>query len=241
MNSPCRKVHVGKSSQKLTATLCISASLVAALLLLTSTSVSRARAYGGAARQTATARPSRPDDDRAAARIIPVKVLLKWHGYVGPGGGGGGCDVPLGICFTRAFAVANSALTREEIAAGYGIALLQVKGNRLYMAFNREAALRDGTIRVSQDETLAPDVSKSLGYERITLKAGVYKVNGAVRPFGETWMNIMKGSETPKMPSNMVTCYTYQNTTGYGSGCGVACDDGTNYPMSCTADIFRGK
>ncbi|MDQ3743875.1 MAG: hypothetical protein M3444_05800 [Acidobacteriota bacterium] len=221
------------------ATLCISASLAAASLLLTSTSVSRARARGGAARQTVTARPSKPEDDRAAARIIPVKVLFKWHGYIGPGGGGGGCDAPLGICFTRAFALARSALTREEIAAGYGIALLQVKRNRLYLAFNREAALRDGTIRVSQDETLAPEVSMSLGYERITLKAGVYKVNAAVRPFGEMWVNIVKGSETPNPPSNSVTCYLYQHTTGYGSGCGVACDDGTNYPMSCSADIFR--
>lgn len=241
MNSPHHKDSTPKWSWALKATLSLSASLAVASMVLTSSGFSHTHAQRRSERPGGAFTTPEPNAARPFGTILPVKVLFKWHGYVGPGGGGGGCEVPLGICLIIGFSPASAALTREEIAGGYGIALLQVKGDRLYMAFNREAALPDGTIRITKNVSLGPDVSRGLGYERITLKAGAYKVNKAVRPFGETWVNIEKSNEQPKEPSGYVTCYTYQNTTGYGSGCGVACTDGTNYPMSCTADIFRSR
>ncbi|HEX6184195.1 MAG TPA: hypothetical protein VFZ44_09985 [Pyrinomonadaceae bacterium] len=234
MNSSYYKESGGKWSRKSKAAFCLLALSAAVLLLLTSTTLTHVQAQRRSGRPGATTRPV----ERAEA-VRPIKILFKWHGMIGPGGGGGGCDTPLGICFVIGLSNANSPLRRAEIAEGYGIALTRVKGNRLYMVFNREAALRDGTIRVSRDVTLAPEVSRSLGYERITIKAGTYKVNPAVRPFGETWMNIVKDGPHTNGPQNSTTCYLYEHTTGYGSGCGVACDDGTNYPMSCSADIFK--
>ena len=170
--------------------------------------------------------------------IVPITILFKWSGLIGPGGARGGCNTPLGICITRGIKLADGALSKEEISEGVGIALAKVKGDRLDLVFTREAALRDGTIRLTQDYKLEADVAHRLGYESITLISGTYKVDMSTRPFGETSIRIRKG-EVSTTGTAKVTCYMYQNTTGFGSGCGVACDDGTNYPMSCTADIFQ--
>jgi hypothetical protein len=230
----------GRWPWNLKAMLCLLVILAFTSLLLTSANFFHVQAQRRAEGTSTMAAPSRANIERTQA-ILPIKILFKWSGIIGPGGGGGGCNTPLGICITRGFSVANSPLRREEIAEGYGIALSRVTENRLYLVFNREAALRDGTIRISRDMPLEPEVSRGLGYERITLKAGTYKVDMSVKPFGEAWMNIEKSSPRPVTPSSVVTCYTYQNTTGYGSGCGVACDDKTNYPMSCSADIFKAS
>jgi hypothetical protein len=187
-----------------------------------------------------------PDGPRPAGRTtgmtptgpaVNVKLLFKWGGILTPGGGGG-CNTPLGICITRGFALDTAPLTKVEIKEGFGTATFQVEGEQLHMVFHREAALPDGTIHINRDKYLEPDLSAALGYGRIMLKAGVYRVDMSKERFGETFVDVVKEGGTSPTAIHVVTCYRYAHTTGNCKGCGVSCDDGNNYPMNCSADIF---
>jgi len=179
----------------------------------------------------------------AGGPSVNIKILFMWSGMIGPGGGGG-CNVPLGICITRGFTIAAGEMSPAEVADGFGTAAFQVEGDRLRMTFHREAALRDGTIRIERDKQLEPEVSAALGYARITLKAGAYRVDKSRTRFGEALVEIIKmksepGTSSTPVAIKVVTCQRYSETTGPCKGCGVSCDDGNNYPMSCGADIFN--
>lgn len=134
---------------------------------------------------TAQAGPGVPTE---SARKIKIKLKFKHHGS------GQHCDTPLGICLIINFRLATEPLTAEEVADGYGTADLVVEGDHLRMVFDQEAALPDGTIRVDYDKALDSDVSRSLGYEDIELKTGVYWVDWSRERYGEILVPIEKGS-----------------------------------------------
>jgi hypothetical protein len=132
----------------------------------------------------AQARPTGPAE---ATQKLKIKLKFKHHGS------GMHCDTPLGICLVINFRLATEPLTEEEVADGYGTADFVVEGDSLRMVFDREAALPDGTIRIDYDKALDPEVSRSFGYESITLKTGVYWVDWSRERYGELVVPIVKG------------------------------------------------
>ncbi|HET8796496.1 MAG TPA: hypothetical protein VFO89_02340, partial [Thermoanaerobaculia bacterium] len=152
-----------------------------------------------------------------------------------------GCNDPLGLCLIipLRWTSPSESLTPEEVADGFGFGTMEVVDGKLYLTPHRPAALPDGTLPIDEDKRLEPDLALALGYKSITIKRGVYRMNMAYGEFGRAVMDIDVTPLDPPAPT-AVPCSLYSHTTGFCKGCGVACNDGTNYPMNCAADIFTG-
>lgn len=190
-------------------------------------------AMSAASGQRPRSSSTKPSTSKASTRVT-VGLKFMHHGT------GTSCNTPLGLCLTIPFRLFNppEKLSSRELAEGFGTADFEVAGDRLRMIFHRPAALPDGTVKLEKDKVLERPIAHALGYERIVLKKGSYKVDLSKKRFGETLIGIEKGPPTSPQNIQVVTCYRYAQTTGLCKGCGVACDDGTNYPMDCGADLF---
>ncbi len=97
------------------------------------------------------------------------------------------CTKPFGICIIIPLSV-TCDVTPKEYEEGFGIACADVVERKLHLVFMRRAALDDGTIPIPDYWDLGEEVAKALGYKKIIVKPGTYKVNFSNYPqFGEAF------------------------------------------------------
>ncbi len=172
--------------------------------------------------------------------MVAARPIITFKHHTTTPTGPGPCEQPLGICIRIPIGRASGALTEADLAAGRGSPEFRVEDGKLLIAFDREAALPDGTIAIEFEKALESDLAADLGFDRIVMKPGVYPVDKSRLQFGETAVEIITGNPVALQQQESVPCHLYSQTTGPCKGCGVACEDGTNYPMNCGADIFKG-
>lgn len=115
---------------------------------------------------------------------VPIKIKFKYHS-VPPTKDG--CTQPLGLCIIIVIKVTDK-VTPEEYKEGFGIARADVIDGKFHLVYERRAALDDGTVPIQDYWDLGEEVSKALGYKKIVVKPGIYKVDFSKYPeFGETF------------------------------------------------------
>lgn len=117
---------------------------------------------------------------------FPIKIKFKHHS-VPPTKGG--CNQPLWLCILIPIKVTDK-VTPEEYKEGFGIARADIVEGKFHLVYERRAALDDGTVPIQDNWDLGEEVAKVLGYKKIIVKAGTYKVDFSKYPeFGETYFD----------------------------------------------------
>lgn len=99
------------------------------------------------------------------------------------------CTKPLGICIIIPIPV-TCEVTPKEYEEGFGIACADVVEKKFHLVFKRRAALNDGTIPIPDYWDLGDEVAKALGYKKIIVESGTYKVDFSNYPeFGEAFFD----------------------------------------------------
>jgi len=102
-----------------------------------------------------------------------------------PNGDGTGCEGEKGICviITRGGALSGERLGSGEISEENG---------RLYLNITRDpspATDDENTFLVAQDKMLPTEVAQELGYNRVTIRKGTYRLDKSKNPLGDVYLN----------------------------------------------------
>jgi hypothetical protein len=147
-----------------------------------------------------------PTATLSAAPLSKIKIqfLVRWSGILDPatskpscepaGIRVPGCSCPFSICPNASFSKLREPLTPEELAAGFGSATVSLLPDHrlLRLVFDQPTALEDGTLPITRDFTVRPEVARWLGVRMIQVKKGVYPVEFPWwrSPFGEALVEV---------------------------------------------------
>lgn len=102
-----------------------------------------------------------------------------------PNGSGDGCEGEKGICLiiTRGGALSSERLGSGEISEENG---------RLFLNITEDpspAMDDEKTFLVAEDKVLPEDVAQELGYNRVTIRKGTYRLDKSKNPLGSVYLN----------------------------------------------------
>ena len=102
-----------------------------------------------------------------------------------PNSSGDGCEGEKGICLiiTRGGASASDRLGSGEISEEYG---------RLFLNITEDpspAMEHENSFLVAEDKTLPKELARELGYERVTIRKGTYRLDKSKNPLGSVYLN----------------------------------------------------
>lgn len=96
-----------------------------------------------------------------------------------------GCDRPLGVCLVLGLYEPGDVFLENE-----GYANVKIIDNLMYIQPNQKIALTDNTVPISNDVPMSEDFVKLYGYNSITIKKGLYRLNPNDGEFGSVVVNI---------------------------------------------------
>lgn len=102
-----------------------------------------------------------------------------------PNGSGDGCEGEKGICLiiTRGGASGSDRLGTGEISEEYG---------RLFLNITEDpspAMDHENSFLVAEDKELPKELVKELGYSRVTIRKGTYRLDKSKNPLGSVYLN----------------------------------------------------
>lgn len=102
-----------------------------------------------------------------------------------PNGSGDGCEGEKGICLiiTRGGASSSDRLGSGEISEEYG---------RLFLNITEDpspAMDHENTFIIAQDKSLPKEVAEEMGYSRVTIRKGTYRLDKSKNPLGSVYLN----------------------------------------------------
>jgi len=102
-----------------------------------------------------------------------------------PNGDGTGCEGEKGICviITR-----GGGLSSEKMGSGE----ISEENGRLYLSITEDpspAMDDENTFLVAQDKVLPTEVARELGYNRVTIRKGIFKLDKSKNPLGNVYLN----------------------------------------------------
>jgi len=130
---------------------------------------------------------------------FPIKVKFKWDGLGGsidpnnPCVASGACGNCIGLCIYWDPSMVVSPLTPQEISEGIGIGTISFQNNntKMRMVCSSTPDNGDGKTRLSANIIFSSQLSSQLGFNSVTILAGVYDVIYVNSPNGTVLFNIV--------------------------------------------------
>jgi len=125
-------------------------------------------------------------------------IKFRWEGIINNGHPtcpGGNCGACIGFCiiFRGGIFDENKPLSPEQIAEGIGTAKIKLSGNNLFMEPDTYCDNGDGYLRITDYYTFDSELSSLMGYNRVTIKPGTYKIHySADKPNGKIKFDVIK-------------------------------------------------